>query len=457
MTSWTLARPPDSAQLALGGPQAQLVAEWTPGAQRALDGRYEAPAPSSPAEPATEPPEGGRTGHSVPLRGLSQLTLWPRMKAARELLYGTLFNWQSKCLWVRHEKNASVKIAKSERGGWTQKNLITCRHWTCPNCGVKRARDTMATLGACMKAWLGETCTKARHRDVWMLTLTTQHKRTDDTRTLLDGLYAASEHFFASRTWQSFEEEWGVQARVRVLDATFGGKNGTHPHFHIALFVDGAPRGFRKETRKHRTEYLDGQEHGLLGTDLSLVDAWLDAVGHAGLTVDDHADFHRIAVKVSPSERASAYFTKWGLADEVGGTALKRKSHLTLLDESAAGDDKAGQTFLVWRAAVDGRAWVTGLEKARKLCDVDADDIAAYVEELRAQRDKEHPPKLCAPISAEIRGELWNRAQRVGMDAVHAECERAQAADEDIQRALDLFLWSVVPRESSTNRAPPDG
>lgn len=345
-----------------------------------------------------------------------------------------------------------MPLKRSDRGTWTTRDLVTCGHWTCPSCGPYMARKIAGTIGACMERWLGGGDGQQANEntlDVWMLTLTAPHKLGDDTRTFVAQLYEATAYLFRSRTWQRFEEEWGIRARIRVLDVTFGGPNGTHPHFHVALFLDGAPGGFRHWSRKRRGEYVsDLQNVPAMYTDLSLLQVWRAGVEKAGIVIEDDAAFADFAVKVSPSEEASSYFTKWALADEVGGTALKRDNHLTLLDKCGAGDDAAGATYIEWRRACGGRQWITGLEDTRTLVGVTDDDVAAFVAAQLAKRDEEKAPVLVAPLALVVRAYLWPRALQLGLPTVLREIERAEFAGEDLQRALDRFLWAVSLRSN---------
>lgn len=461
----TVPAPPDSVQNRADGdigPGGQLVAPWTPGAQLGLDGRAYAPVPSGPD------PEGGGSPlgppHGVLLHEPRQLGLWDRLDVRFGLLAGTLFDRDAKCMRVRIEHQADVPLTRSDRGSWSASGLVRCGHWTCPSCGRYRAREVAGTLGCAMERWLAGS--EGMHRDddtldVWMLTPTVPHYADDCVGMIVDGLYRAWSHFKRSRTWQRFARTYGVRADVRVLDATHRGRNGCHPHFHVALFVDGAPPGFRHERQAFRVRALSEEVLAQSG----LVDAWAAAVERSvGRRPGDD-----VGLMLSPSEEASSYFTKWGLADEVAGTPIKHDNHLTLLDRAGAGDVDAGRRYLVFRNAVDGRQFVTGLADLRALVGISDDDVAAWLAEWRAARDAEDPPVLVPPLALVVRAHLWKRATSVGIGIVIATAERAELAGEDPQSAVDAFLWAVpargprgsppayceVPAECSDPRAGP--
>jgi hypothetical protein len=362
-----------------------------------------------------------------------------------------------------------------------------------------------------------------------MLTLAPPHRATDELAEVLRWQYDACARLWRSSEWRAFAAEYGITSRVRVLDATHGGRNGTHPHHHVALFVDQAMvpvrrvaryqwrdqrRAFREEkTQRARarrglergsTELRRAQEDdrlwelaegerlaGLLafvevlesGDDdtrvrlrdqqqgvreaflrelaRQLAPAWrreLAAVGcpHA---VGDHA------VHLLPSERAEAYFVKWGLAEEVGLPTSKDRSHLRLLDVVVAqlGDESnvAGELYRSWSRAVKGRAWVTGLADTCRRLGVDEDAAAAYVE---AQREREErmreragePPRPKVPeLHLVVRGHLWGAFLALGHELVFHEldavAERVEARGDVLQAALAAMLLAQRRRRGDTS------
>lgn len=469
MTAQTLQRASDAAI----SPAGQLVAPWTPGAQGGLDGRWYA---SSPAEPGTdaEPPLEGASaspqlgpphGVSLHLTGHPQLSLWDRLVIAQSLLrcrcrdgehahnlqMGLCFDRQAKCHLTRRTFDADVPLARSERGHWSASGLVTCGHWTCPACGPRIAREVAGTLGAAIHRWLswGEGM-KAEEDpfDVWMLTVTIPHDRDDATELVVDRLYRAWSEFSRSRAWSRFAERVGVKARVRALDVTFGGFHGTHPHFHVALFVDQVP-GHRWAAEQARELGQTGAT-STLAIDPGLVDAWIRALRRVGVALDEkrEADVRDIGLQLQGADAAARYFTKWGLADEVGATARKAGSPLILLDAHGAGAAGAGALYRGWRSAVAGRQVVTGLADLRTLVGLDDDRIDEYLAERQAELDKHAPPNLVAPLALIVRAHLWRAAARTGIANVIAEAERAELAGEDVQRAVDLFLWERLDYRS---------
>jgi hypothetical protein len=349
-----------------------------------------------------------------------------------------------------------------------------------------------------------------------MLTLTPVHRRGDELGDVLRWLYDASARLWRSREWRAIAEEFGIASRVRVLDATHGGLHGTHPHFHCALFVDAAcvplrrvarhqleaqRRAFlqekarrrtsrrtlaRRSTELRRAEETDREWElaeaarlaGLLAfvevmetsdddTRVRLRDqtqpvrraflrelaarllpAWRRELAAAGCP--HAAGAH--AVDLAPSEHAEAYFTKWGLAEEVGLPTAKDRSHLRLLDVVAAGLGEqsaiAGELYRGFCAAVKGRAWVTGLSDVCRVLGVDDAAADAFLELHRAREERARESAGLAPravvpeLRLVVRGHLWSAFLALGHERVFAELDAmAERLGPDLaQAALAAML-----------------
>jgi hypothetical protein len=525
----TLAQPTD-AQRSLYAPCGQLAlpggAELAP-AQLGLDGAAYAPTPARSAGPPLGPDTPGFAQNPCsvggpPVVSAAQLELWDETwgQAPRQLaIWGQMRVRQSlvsereaKCQRVRYVKAGDVELLRASSGSWGLRGVISCGRWACPACGRRRARETSTLLGACFAAHRRSSAAA----DQWMLTLTPVHRRGDELSDVLRWLYDASARLWRSREWRALASEFGISSRVRVLDATHGGSNGTHPHFHVALFVGEATlplrrvarhqledqaaafrseRARRKRARRElparSTELRRAQEDdrrweleeterlaGLLAfvdvletsdddtrvrlRDQSqrvrrsvlrelaagLLPAWRRELAAAGCP--HPAGAH--AVDLAPSERAEAYFTKWGLAEEVGLPTAKDRSHLRLLDVVVAGLGEqsaiAGQLYRAFCRGVKGRAWVTGLSDVCRALGVD-DEAAAEFLELHREREERIreraglPPRPVVPeLRLVVRGHLWGAFLQLGHERVFAELDAAaeRVGPEYAQAALAAVL-----------------
>ncbi len=504
-----------AGQLALPGAAAQLALDGT---AYALENSARSPeGASSSLGPHTEFSHGGDLPPTAgPLRGqlqlaldadawdrAPQLTLWQRLDVVRDLTRDGDFDRDAKCNRTRFAAQSDVGIARSSRGSWSTSGTIKCGQWqTCPSCGPRKCREVASKLSVCFERHMQ----RDPECDVWMLTLTVPHYADERAELAVDHLYDGDAAFVRSKAWREFCERWGVVGRVRVLDATHGGHNGSHPHFHAALFVEKAglptahafaldpptvcsacagngstkceharswtvddrggelrdgvrvlPTLLREElerwgvwkplracSQRVRERYLDEIKG-------ALVDAWEQAVRAAGARIEKLTEFRRRAVELSPSEDAASYFTKWGLADEVGASTSKARNHLRLLDAVACGVKGAAYTWKQWRRAVHQHALVVGLGRVCTKLAVTDDDASAWLDEQRRRREAEleragKPIEKVPELQLVVRAHLYEAAMRLGWDRVFAFADEQALAGHGatpdwLQRSLDDFLW----------------
>lgn len=83
--------------------------------------------------------------------------------------------------------------------------------------------------------WLSQVFNKAIEREetISMLTLTVRHKRKDDLRSLLAAMEASYRNLQGTYAFKELRKKHNAKF-VRVTEVTYG-KNGFHPHFHIAI------------------------------------------------------------------------------------------------------------------------------------------------------------------------------------------------------------------------------
>lgn len=454
----------------------------------------------------------GRPGHptDAPFPGLQlslgldldaadnaqQLSLFARQAMHRELFRAPQscprkcachpFDRDAKCNWTRYLSHADAHGARHDSGAWSLKGVIKCGTWTCAACGPAHARATASKLGVAIDRHLASTADGV-DADVWMLTLTIPHYADVPADVVVDQLYAATAKLWTSPAWRAFEKRWGLIGRVRVLDATHGGPDGSHPHFHVALFPTraGLPTveafalseekidswtiderggemgetGVRVlpsqiagqgvwtslrhgATPKARARFVDDLKHGL-------IPAWEKAVRASGARIENPTKFRENSVKVSPSEKASAYFVKWGLADEVGAPTAKARNHLRMLDAAAAGVPGAAHVVRQWRKAVAGHAWVTGLADVCNRLGVTDEDARQRLDEIRAKREAQlaregTPVEKVPELNVIIRAHVYAVALALGWEQVFGYCDEVSARGGDVQAELDAWLWQQL-------------
>lgn len=225
--------------------------------------------------------------------------------------------------------------------------------------------------------------------------------------------------------------------------------------------LETALRSLGKEQRERWLDHLR----------VRLLPAWEDACREVGFRITEHNEqaFRTHGIELSPSENAARYFVKWGLNDEVGATPQKDRSHLRLLDLVANGCDRAGDMYLQFRAATDGKAWVIGLGDARHRYEVTDEDCEKFVANWNAERladlaAKGEPlPEKKLPLAVRLRANLFGVAIAGGWPALFAELDRladdCHLDGEALQRGLDHYLVekSFELAKTRGTRAPPGG
>lgn len=410
------------------------------------------------------------------------------------LLGAGQFDRQSKCNRTRYVKpGESVWMHRAESGSWSLRGVVQCGHATCPACGARMCRETATTLGAAMARHLNagarihvddaadagaaseqqrKLAGVERGHDCWMLTATIPHYD-DGAAVDVARLYRAWATFLRSRGWRRFKARWGIVAVVRVLDATHKNIRRPHPHFHVALFptaswmpkerssswdgtvdaIPDAPALGGMFSKADRTRFLDELRGGL-------TPAWESAVVDAGAPIRDLAQFRTHGLNLQPCEDAGAYFTKWGLAEEVGATSMKADNHLALLDACGAGDNAAGDAYILWRAAVDGRQWVSGLADMCKAIGVTDLDREIFAAEARRKRELQaveegRPLVKVAPLQLEIPATLYAVALGLGWQTVIDVVTAAEAAGVADLNASLVDLLTSATRNARQVRGPP--
>lgn len=197
--------------------------------------------------------------------------------------------------------------------------------WSCPVCSAKIRHGRTLEADSAMRKWISTR--KVLPRSVLFLTLTMPHDATDDLPHLISTIKHAFSRLFSGRPWRRDRERFRIRAWLRVWDITHG-KNGWHPHLHIALFVAGNPS----------PDELEALEH-------EWYRRWAEAVTEKGFR--------------APSRAHGIHLEKARHADQVSKYLLRVKgedSGARLALELARGDLKVGKgrtPFQVLRDFID--------------------------------------------------------------------------------------------------------
>lgn len=210
----------------------------------------------------------------------NRLSRWNLQEAARLALPGDLV---ASC--YRRRIAPGVDVYRTPEKQTFYKNLLTCKSvWSCPVCSAKISERRKNELTTAVNTW------KEDGGQVWLLTQTIRHQKTDSLPFLLDGLSKARRLFKNRKTFKTWSKEIGLFGSVYALEVTHG-SNGWHVHTHELLFVKSGqkPAGVRKLRKMWSSACLT---------------AGLPATGVSG-------------VDLQSGDKASSYVSKWGLADEL--------------------------------------------------------------------------------------------------------------------------------------------
>lgn len=238
-----------------------------------------------------------------------------------------------RCHCTRLRGKAGVEIWRGKRSA-SFRGLIQCGSvWICPPCAAKiaehRAKDLQKGIDYALYVGHG----------VMMTTLTFRHFRVDTLKELIRLFPLALRYLKSGRAYQQLQKDFGIIGEVRALEVTHGDANGWHPHTHAIVFTN------RVLTRAERFAF-----------ECRLYLLWRAACARAGL--GDPTFEH--GVHVRPAKEAADYVAKWGFANEVTRSHIKRakgkgRTPFQLLADAGAGDKRAAWLFREFAECFKGR------------------------------------------------------------------------------------------------------
>lgn len=102
----------------------------------------------------------------------------------------------------------------------------------CPDCGRKIGLFKCAQIREGIHRW------KQMNKDneMYLLTFTMRHKKTDSIAELIKDIKDANARFFRDGTVRERLTDYGIIGRITSFEVKYNFKNGLHPHFHFGLF-----------------------------------------------------------------------------------------------------------------------------------------------------------------------------------------------------------------------------
>jgi hypothetical protein len=290
--------------------------------------------------------------------------------------------------------------------------------------------------------WLSKVFEQAveRGETISMLTLTVRHKKGDDLRTLLQAMEASYRNLQGTHAFKQLRSKYNAKF-VRVTEVTYG-KNGFHPHFHIAII------------------HSQGVNFNLYRSELT--DIWCKWIVNNGLLAPLAKNALNI-VENATNEQRAWYLTKSnGLSSlEVtnGRYKVAKGENMSIWGVhslAVAGDYKSGK---VWRAYEGGiykkRIFVVSRGMSEEYGvymksegEMSADEFTLSIPEAEGQFGSEIADNLqnvCMTVAftGAINRETFRRIKKLNLqdefrEAIRTDCLKEFLFNFGLQQSYDL-------------------
>ncbi len=337
------------------------------------------------------------------------------------------------CRWTVQRRDRPIELTRHAEGQASYAGLQTCGSvWNCPICARRVSEQRRGEMNHVL-AWARE-----QGHQVQMLTLTSRHTLADDLSVQLGKMKHALRKMRQRRDWRRLRSE-ALVGNIVATEVTYG-RNGWHVHFHMILVLKCG------------------------GGDqlLDLKPAWLRSLQSVGLSGEGRYAFH-----VQDAQQTGEYVTKWGAAEEMvlsnvkkGGNGGRNPFQL-LRDFTFDRDAPAGELFKHFAKVFKGTRqliWSDGLKDLAGVDDVGDGEAAAsedqQLEEMVALID--HAQWIGDGSRKGVRSRrvrVLEAAERSGEEArieiaiglPDDEPEDANVIDDDIDISERFMLNSFEP------------
>lgn len=300
----------------------------------------------------------------------------------------------STCLRYKLGDEVAVWKHKQSKKAFYNGLMVCGSVWACPVCAAKISEKRRLELQQAFNIH------KSNGGQIALLTLTFSHKKTDRLKDSLNKLTTATNKMFSGRAYQDIRLDMGILGRIRVSEVTYG-KNGFHPHLHIAIFYEN--------------------ETDLVKMKKRMYELWLKACTKVGLTTNK-----KYGLDLQSAEHAEEYLSKhgtWSLEQEMSKSHIKvaKNESMTPFDflrnYLVTEDTKYLSLFREYLECFKGRRqiqWSQGLKQLFDVTDKSDDELA---------HEKIEEADLLGMLSSEdwkiiikedLRAQLLNYVERYG-------------------------------------------
>ncbi|WP_090201854.1 protein rep [Yoonia tamlensis] len=337
------------------------------------------------------------------------------------------------CHWTAQSNEVEL-VKRQNDARFT--GLQTCGSiWACPVCSARISEVRRGELRD-LEAWAGSPLNDVR---MVMMTLTARHRRRN-LRRLMAELARAKARMQNRAAWKNLRKLGILVGSVSVREATYGVKNGWHPHYHVILLVSAGSDD----------EALDLLE--------PLREVWLECLRKEGLTGTAKRAFHTMAGDAFSSyvskfgrdeadkvEKTVERSESWGFAEEAtlsrtkkgrGDDDEKSRSPVQLLREAQEGDSESGRLWQEYANAFHGKrqqVWSNGLKALVGIEEIE-DEEAAEGEEYTEEQDEliASWPRKTWKVIRNRRGDLLTAAERGGAEEVQKVLDKIPESSAEV-------------------------
>lgn len=285
------------------------------------------------------------------------------------------------------------EIRRTADGRMVDGSWWTCGSaWECPACATRiraaRAAELTAAAQRHREGGAGRKPWRGRGGEVYLLTLTLRHRRSDTLLDLRQGLTAAWRRMTQGSPWKRLAASCGLLGSVRAVETTWSREHGWHPHLHVLMFAG-----------KLGSRELRDLETRLGERWCEMVERELGAERRPSMR--KARDGKRPAVDLRPSKKAD-YLTKLGL--EVTGVARLRVGSQTPWSMLLHAEERAERRR--WLEYCESMRGVRALTWSKSLAGYREEDVS----------DAELAARECATVErvAVIPSDAWRELRRWG-------------------------------------------
>jgi hypothetical protein len=338
-----------------------------------------------------------------------QSTAVALLRYGREQGYYTYTIREAGC--VRYRAHGVEYVEVRQRDGRSRYGGVQwcAKLWTCAVCSEVITRHRANVLELAHASW------QAAGGSVALVTLTLQHRATDDLSEVLATIAKAWNRFGKNRRWKRIKADYALAGYVYALEVTWSKANGWHPHYHVLMFF--------------RQALADTESPAA-----TIWPLWRDSVAVAGGYANESAFDFRVG-----DSQVLEYITKYGrlpsemagkrsvASETVGGSFKDDRESLTppaMLSAAIKGNRHLARLWIEYAQAFTGRKQLQWSDDLRQELNIQELSDSEILERQERQADRCQamigPDTWLAICEAGMRADVLALAESVSDDQLQS-------------------------------------